>query len=188
VAAMRSLAALFSLMALPCIYWLCIELFDSPLTGLVAVALLAVSPFQVLYAQEAREYSLWTVTILLSSLALLRAMRLQTKISWSIYAVTLAFSLYTFIFSGLVLIGHGVYVVTVERFRLSKKLIAFLLASIAGVLAFLPWLMVFVNNWGQFEHDQGWIKEGHSNLLYLCLIIVTNISLSFIDNNFFSIH
>ncbi len=185
VAAMRSLAALFSLMALPCIYRLCIELFDSPLTGLLAVALLAVSPFQVLYAQEAREYSFWTVTILLSSLALLRAMRLQTKMSWSIYAVTLALSLYTFIFSAIVLIGHGVYVVTVERFRLSKRLIAYLLSSVTGILAFLPWLIVFINNWGQFEHDQGWIKEGHSNLLYLCLIIIKNISLSFIDNEFF---
>jgi uncharacterized membrane protein len=88
-------------------------------------------------------------------------------------------------FSGLVLIGHGIYVFTVERFRLSKKFIAYLLASAAGGLAFLPWLMVFVKNWGQFEHDQGWIKGGHSNVLYLCLIIIKNISLSFIDNDSF---
>lgn len=45
------------------------------------MALIAVSPFHVLYAQEAREYSLWTVTILLSSAALLRAMRVKTKLS-----------------------------------------------------------------------------------------------------------
>ena len=54
VAATRSLSAVISLLAFPCIYWLCLELFNSSLTGWVAVALIAVSPFHVLYAQEAR--------------------------------------------------------------------------------------------------------------------------------------
>ncbi len=58
VAVIRSLTALFSLLALPCMYWLCLELFNSSLVASVAVAMLAVSPFHVLYAQEAREYSL----------------------------------------------------------------------------------------------------------------------------------
>ncbi|MDP8965756.1 MAG: glycosyltransferase family 39 protein, partial [Cyanobacteriota bacterium] len=148
VAVMRTLPALFSLLALPCIYWLCLELFEStltaPLTGWVAVALLAISPFQVLYAQESREYSLWTVTILASSLALLRARRLKTKASWFIYAVTLTLSLYTFLFSALVALGHGIYIVALERFRLTKVLISYLLALLAGMLLFSPWLIVFI--------------------------------------------
>ena len=56
----RNLSAVISLLALPCIYYLCLELFNSPLTGWMAICLLAVSPFHVLYAQKAREYSLWT--------------------------------------------------------------------------------------------------------------------------------
>ncbi|NES82774.1 MAG: hypothetical protein F6K10_15980, partial [Moorea sp. SIO2B7] len=75
----RSLSALVSLLALPCIYLLCLELFESPLVGWIAIALIAISPLHVLYAQEARQYSLWTVTILLSSWAMLRAMRVNTK-------------------------------------------------------------------------------------------------------------
>jgi len=70
VAAIRSLSALISLLVFPCIYWLCLELFGASLVGWIAVVLIAVSPFHVLYAQEAREYSLWTVTILLSSASL----------------------------------------------------------------------------------------------------------------------
>jgi uncharacterized membrane protein len=61
----RSLSALISLLILPCVYWLCLELFESSMVGWVAVALVAVSPVYVRYAQEARQYSLWTVIILL---------------------------------------------------------------------------------------------------------------------------
>ncbi|NJQ97125.1 MAG: hypothetical protein HC784_04380 [Hydrococcus sp. CSU_1_8] len=82
IAVTRSLSAFISLLAFPCVYWLCLELFNSPLIGVVAVMLVAVSPFQVLYAQEARMYSLWSVQILLTSAVFLRAIRLNTKFSW----------------------------------------------------------------------------------------------------------
>ncbi len=75
VIAMRSLPAVISLLTFPCLYWLCRELFASPWVGGIAIGLMAISPFHLLYAQEARQYSLWTVTILLSSAALLWAMR-----------------------------------------------------------------------------------------------------------------
>jgi len=80
IAVTRSLSATISLLVFPGIYWLCLELFNMPMVGLIAVALVAVSPFHVLYAQEARPYSLFTVMILLSSWAFLRAMRLERDV------------------------------------------------------------------------------------------------------------
>lgn len=144
VAVLRSLSALISLLAFPCLYWLCLELFESSIVGWIAIALMAVSPFYVLYAQEAREYSLWTVTILLSTAALLRAMRLNTKLSWLIYAATLAVGLYSFTFSLLIAIGHAIYVAAIEGLRLTKTVNAFLLASFASLLVFVPWLLVII--------------------------------------------
>jgi len=141
MAATRSLSALISLLAFPCIYWLSLELFESSLVGWIAIAILAISPFHVLYAQDAREYSLWTVMILLASAALLRAMRLKTKLSWSIYAATVALGLYTHLLSGLVVIGHGVYVAIIEGCRWSRTVTAYLIASLLGLLAFMPWLV-----------------------------------------------
>ena len=67
VAATRSLSALISLLIFPAAYWLCLELFSSSITGWMAMGLLAISPFQVLYAQEARQYSLLAVVTLFSS-------------------------------------------------------------------------------------------------------------------------
>jgi uncharacterized membrane protein len=156
VVAMRILPALISLVAFPCIYWLCLELFESPLVAWTAIVLLAVSPLQVLYAQEARQYSLWTVTILLSSAALLRAMRLKTKASWGIYAVALVGGLYTFLFSALIAVGHGIYIVILERFRLTKTLTAYLVASISAVIAFIPWLLILITNREQAHNATDW--------------------------------
>src|SRR5207248_4961479 len=93
----------------PGLYWLCRELFGCSRTAWMAVALLAVSPFHVLYAQEAREYSLWTVAILLSSAALLRAARLQTRRTWWAYAASVALGLYSHTLFVLVAGAHGAY-------------------------------------------------------------------------------
>ncbi|MUL36283.1 glycosyltransferase family 39 protein [Gloeocapsopsis dulcis] len=128
VATMRSLSALISILIFPCLYWLCLELFKTPLFGWIAVALMAVSPFHVLYAQEAREYSLWTVTTLLSSTTLLRAIRLKTKLSWIVYAATIVAGLYSFTFSLFIIIGHSIYIATTEKFRLTKIVKSYLFA------------------------------------------------------------
>ncbi|MEO1300082.1 MAG: glycosyltransferase family 39 protein, partial [Cyanobacteria bacterium J06636_16] len=144
VAAMRSLPALTSLLAFPCMYWLCLELFGSSLVAWIGMTLVAVSPFHILYAQEAREYSLWIVTTLLSSAALLRAIRLQTKGSWRAYAVTVALLLYSHAMAILICIAHGLYLSLNESFRKARALKSYLWASIWGFAAFFPWFIAIV--------------------------------------------
>ncbi|MBE9125822.1 glycosyltransferase family 39 protein [Coleofasciculus sp. LEGE 07092] len=183
VAARRSLPALISLLAFPSTYWLCLELFQSSLTGWVAIALIAVSPFHLLYAQEMREFSLWTVTILLSSAALLRAMRQQTKFSWGIYSVTLALSFYTFLFSVLVAIGHGIYVLAVERFQSSKKILNYLLASVGGLILFFPWIFIVISNLSQIQATNS-DKIDRVPLLYLIKTWALNMTHVFVDLQF----
>lgn len=177
----RGLSALLSLFVLPCIYWLCLELFKSPVSGWIAVALVAVSPFHVLYAQEAREYSLWTVTILLSSIALLRAMRLSNWLNWSIYTITLSLSLYSSLFSAFIVIGHGIYVGLKENFWLNKQLMAYLLASTLAVLGFAPWIFILITNFSRFQEKTAWIKiqEPFSYLVKLWGLHISSIFLDF---------
>lgn len=159
VAVTRSLSAFISLLVFPSVYWLCLELFKSPSVGWVAIALIAVSPFHLLYAQEAREYSLWTVTILLSSASLLRAIRLKTKLSWVIYAITLALALYSFLFSIFVAIAHGIYMVIVKFFQKNQDLTAYFLSSFTGFIFFIPWIFAIYNNWLQFQETTSWTTK-----------------------------
>jgi len=185
VAVTRSMSAVFSLLALPCMYWLCLELFDSSLTAWLAVSLLAVSPFQIVYAQEARPYSLFILIILLSSAALLRAMRLKTNSSWAIYAATVAVGFYSHLLFALVLLGHGIYVAISENMRFNKTVIGYLLAAISGFIALSPWTVVYLINSQNVSHKIAWmfVKTPLSNLVKHWVL---NINKQFFDLGFYS--
>lgn len=133
----------------------------------LAVALVAVSPFHILYAQESRQYGLWSVTILLATAALLRAMRVMTATSWALYVLTLTLSFYTFLLSGLVALAHGVYLLLLSRFRLTRTLLAYLVATIVSTILFLPWIWAVLGNFNQAEmathwtgHERQWLDLG----------------------------
>ncbi len=179
----RSFSALISLLAFPLIYLVCQELFSFSVISWVAVALLAVSPFHVLYAQEARSYSLWTVTILLSSWALLRAIRLKSNLSWGIYAVTIAIGFYTFIFSAVVSVAHGIYIVINEKFKLTKTVKSYLLASITGAILFIPWIVAVLTNFTEADQTTSWTKKTFP-ITYLAKTWILNLSRVFIDFNY----
>ncbi|MFN6571356.1 glycosyltransferase family 39 protein [Dendronalium sp. ChiSLP03b] len=180
VTATRSLSAIISLLAFPCIYWLCLELFESPIIAWTSIVLLAVSPLHVLYAQEARQFSLWTVTILLESALLLRAMRLGSKQLWRIYGVTVALGLYTFLFSGLVAIAHGIYVIAIERFRFTKTVKAYLIATSAGFIAFIPWIVIIIYNLDQIDRTTA-SAQARLSISSLVSTWITNITYLFAD-------
>jgi uncharacterized membrane protein len=157
VSAIRSFSVLASILALPCMAWLCWELFQSPFASGLGTAILAVSPFQIVYAQEARPTALWTTTILLASAALLRAMRTKAQADWVLYGITLVTSFYAYLFSGLIAIVHTIYVLWVERLRLSHTLLLFSVALGASVLLFSPWLLILATNSTQVNTVTQWV-------------------------------
>lgn len=161
VPTIRSLSALISLLVFPCVYWLCCELFASPFTGWIAVAIIAVSPFHLLYAGEARQYSLWMLLSVVSSLALLRSLRLKNKTSWAFYTLTVILGLYTFPFFMLSVIGYGVYVLGRDRYKFSPTFKAYLLSSLFGILAFTPWIITLLKRLPERTHDPNtsWMFE-----------------------------
>jgi uncharacterized membrane protein len=114
VAVKRSLSAVISVLIFPIAYRVCLELFESSMTAWILVALMAISPFHVIFAQEVRLYGLWTVAILLSSWAFLRSMRLNTFLSWSLYSATSTLAFYTFPLSMLTTAAHGFFLVLYE--------------------------------------------------------------------------
>ena len=140
IAATRSLSAWLSLLALPCAFWLGIELFRSRRAAWTAVALFALSPVVVLYSQQAREYALWTAALLALQAALLRALRLDTPGTWTLFACLAAFALYVFPLTALPLGGLALYAVATQ-WRDRKKLLRCALAFAAGCAAFVPWLV-----------------------------------------------
>lgn len=171
VIGMRGLAVVGSLLIFPALYWLCQELFVQTKTlannawvGWVAMAMLAISPFHLLYAQEAQPYSFWTGLIVFCTAALLRALRRQTATSWVIYAIALSASLYTSLVSVLLAIAHLVYVLLVEKLRPTGRVLGFGLASgLAGAIA-SPWLWLAATRMGEIQTRLGWTAQQGNRL------------------------
>lgn len=183
IGAVRAFSAFVGLLALPAMYWLAWELFSKPLTAGLATALFAVSPFQVLYAQEARPQSFWTLTILLASAALLRALRRNTVKTWGLYTLTLTLSFYTYMLSGVIAIAHGLYVLFRQRFRFDAALRRYLITSAISTVLFLPWLVGAFHSFGQLDSSTAWTKQsiGLSKLIKTWLL---NLSRGFGDLNY----
>lgn len=173
VAVTRGVAAAISLLVFPTIYWLGLELFQSRIVGAIALCLVAVSPLHIIYAQEARQYSLFTVNILLSSMALLKAIsrkeERKKRQNWAIYAATASLNLYSHLISILVLIGHGIYVLLCHR---KQDLFHYLLALGAGILTLIPWIVIYLLNYNKIG---GWVGRDISlpTLLQRWLINLT---------------
>jgi uncharacterized membrane protein len=186
VTAMRSLPAVISLLVFPCIYWLAWELFESSLIAWIAIALAAISPYNVLFAQEARQYSLWTVTTILSSAALLRSMRhsenqnpIVLVSNWTIYAVTLIMGLYTHLLFACVAAAHAIYVAVIANWRDLKSFIAYYIAALAASIAFMPVLLNTVENFNQVRSTTIWAEQ--TSLLRLVTRWVGSVSVVFLD-------
>lgn len=140
VLATRLVAAVAGIALIPAMYFLALELFGSYQISALSAAIVAVSPFHQIYAQEAREYSLWAVLIALSTLCLLKAVKKQSWAAWALYSFTLMAGLYTFIFTFLVAVGHGLYVLYRSQLKDFGLLRNYGVATLIAVAAFYPWL------------------------------------------------
>jgi uncharacterized membrane protein len=141
-AALRTLPLIFGLLSIGGMAWLGFELFRSSRAALIAASLYAISPFAVLYAQEARETTLWALETVVASALLLRAARTNSTQSWVAYGLTCVISLYTYPLAAVVMIAHCAVIATTPGLRKREVILPYFLASAGATLAFLPWLFI----------------------------------------------
>ena len=155
IAAMRSLALVCSLLAMLAIAWFAWELSGSAIVAGIAAALMALSPFFVDYAGQAREYSLWAAFVAATSALLVRALRDPSPARWSWYAGVMTLALYSDVFMAFVLAAQGVYVVALY-FRERRVLVSFLAAALVATVLFAPWLAVCIEAHGRMASSNAW--------------------------------
>ncbi|MCA2711193.1 MAG: glycosyltransferase family 39 protein [Microcystis sp. M015S2] len=177
----RTFSIFLSILAMLCLYWLCLELFDSSLTAWIASALFAVSPFRILSAQNATQYSCWTVTILLSGIALLRAIRKNTLKSWLWYSLSLALTFYTHLFSAPVAIAQALYVILLERLKITRTVVSYVLAAVGSLVLFSPWLFVIFTNLDKIDRNTQYYRQFKTNIIQISQTLFRNIGHLFVN-------
>ncbi len=142
----RFFSAWWSTLALSLFYVLARRLFDRRFS-LLALVLVAVSPFYVYYAQEARTYALTLALVLASSWLLLKWLQ-DRRTRWLfLYAATTLACLYTHYAALLLPLAQTAFVVAslLRRQRASlaraqiKLLLTWLIVQLSIAVLFLPW-------------------------------------------------
>lgn len=157
---LRSLPALGSLVAIAAIYALN-RLAVSPRAGLAGAAAMAVSPFGIYLAQEARQYGILLALILLALVGMLQIQRdaecgRQRPLVWLGWGAINIAGCYTHYFFLLALFAQAV-VLIVQLYRHPSHLAALggTLASIG--LAYWPWIPYLLQHYG--DAKTGWLPE-----------------------------
>jgi uncharacterized membrane protein len=171
----------FGILAFPCLYWLCLELFESSLTGWIAVAIVAVSPFHIHASQNATQYSLWIMVTLLTNAAFLQAIRLNKKIYWLIYLFTLVIGFYTHFFFVFVVLGHLLYLIIIEKFRITSKILYYILSLTGGIMLFAPWIFWVVNDLDKIKINTRYYSSFNPTFQKVINSLLKNIGNVFID-------
>lgn len=107
--------------------------------ALLAATMMALSAFQVWYAQEARMYALVALTTLIGFAGLARALRGGGLWSWVLFSVGMTSAFYLDYSAMYGMVGVVVWFLVVGRKRPGVSL-PFLLSVGGVVLAYLPWL------------------------------------------------
>jgi uncharacterized membrane protein len=177
---------LLSLLGLPIIYLLSLELFPSRFTALLATTFLALSPVDILLAQIARQYSLLTLLTLLGQLFLLKAIRSPSLKNWLLYSLITALGLYTHLFFILNIVSQGIFILVYSWFyqKRIKELVLFTLSSVVSIILYLPWLLVFFRNSERAFTSTSWSKVTFIDWGFFTKVWMLTFTCPFTDSDF----
>ncbi len=166
--AARSLSVLIGLAVVAAAYVLTSRLFSEP-TAIILGWMMALSPFQVHYAQEVRMYGLLTLLLLLGALALLSAMRNGGWWRWMGFALFAAAAQYTHALAALALVPLALIPLLLRKW---KSAIAVFCSSVVALLLYLPWLLVLPSQLDRVRQSYWIAKPGIGELLRTYVLFI----------------
>lgn len=140
--ALRLFSVLTSTACVPLTYLLGRRL-STHSAGLSGAAIMAIAPFQIYHAQQARMYALLTLLTLISTLLFLRAWDHNRWYDWCWFGLSATAGMYTHIYFPLSLMAFNIwalYTVLAQRRIDWPRCIGLIAAQALAVLLFLPFL------------------------------------------------
>jgi 4-amino-4-deoxy-L-arabinose transferase-like glycosyltransferase len=134
--AVRFPSAVAGTLAIPLIYLLGRRVAGSTV-GLLAAALLAISPYHVWYSQEAKMYSIVVLLALASTYAFVAALETNERLWWVAYVVVTSLMFYTHVVTVLVFVAQSLYAVLSYRSWPGREK-SWLISAAALTLPYVP--------------------------------------------------
>lgn len=159
--ALRALSAVASLAAVLMTYALGRSLANSRV-AVLAAALMALSAFQVWYAQEARMYALTTLATLVAMWAFVKACETQRTVFWVVYTCGMLTAIYLDYTAFFVYIALFIWFLRAgwNRVYLRKP---FVLSSFALFLGYAPWLPALWRQLFVFGGLTSWVSAANGS-------------------------
>jgi 4-amino-4-deoxy-L-arabinose transferase-like glycosyltransferase len=149
-------------------YLLAKELFDNRV-AILAMALVALSPFQVRYAQEIRMYAFLAFWLLLATLAYLKGTKTMRWYWWAVFAFSSALAQYTHNLAAFYLIALA----TVPLFSKNwKSLKAVIVSGFMAIILYLPWLVHLPSQFAKIVQAY-WIERPGPEKVFTLLLTYT---------------
>jgi len=150
----RLLSTIFAIAAIPSLYLVAAELF-TPATGLAAALLLAVNPFFLSYAQEARSYALVVFLTLMSWWFILQSCRKPRFLNLATYVCVTTLAIYAHNLAMLIVPAQGTAVLCLRRD--TRGLVRIAGAMLAVCLLVLPLFFLAARF---YDASADWIAVG----------------------------
>jgi len=151
----RALSVFFGLLTIAAAYAFGVTALGSRIGGATLAALVAVSPFHVLYAQMAREYALFACIVLVSSTFAIRAITKRRSLDYVAYAVAVALGVYTDPLFALVVVAQALCALVALRTD-RRALATWVVAAIVGAALYAPWAANSLSRHGNIEDQLAW--------------------------------
>ncbi len=152
-ATLRSFSLFWTILLIPAIYFLALELFDNRRTAVWAVLMAALSPFITLYSHELRMYTLLAFLVTTGTLFYLWAVKDNDKRWWGLFLLLFFLAIYTHLFAWLPLGAIGLYTLIKHRNQQAFKWTVVCIGILT--LLFLPWVFILL---GESESNLGSIR------------------------------
>ncbi len=137
--AVKLLSTLFGILLIPAIYFLSQQLFANHTVSLMSAALVAVSPFHILYSHELRMYTLLMLLVVAATAVTHQARQKENNGWWLAAGLLFLLAVYTHLFAFLALAGIGLHALLNMR---QNRRAFWATAALTAVIfiCFIPWL------------------------------------------------
>jgi uncharacterized membrane protein len=171
-AAVRALSVLLGTATVVMVYLIARRLFDD-MTGLVAAAIGAVSPFAIYYSQEARMYALLGFAAVTATYFFLRAWTDNRWYSWIAFSIFGALTLYAHNLGFAVILALDGWVLWkwfCQRSARWQRFLPLLLSHLLMLALFAPWLVYVPSQFDKIQQAY-WVEKPSVTTLIQSILV-----------------